>query len=149
MHTITDISITKATQQRRQAIIDLLTEEHLPTADLPFSLDHFFVAAENDKVIAAIGLEQYADCGLLRSMVVHKAYRNQHIAAKLVKAVEELAKASGISCMYLLTETAALYFEKKGYQKISRSDAPETIRASSEFSSVCPVSATVMKKQLA
>lgn len=149
MQTINKIDIVKAGPQHRQAIIDLLTEEHLPTADLPAQLDNFFVVADNDKVIAAIGLEQYVDCGLLRSMAVNKAYRNRHIAASLVNAIEALAKDSDIACMYLLTETAATYFEKKGYKKISRADAPEAIRASSEFSSTCPVSATLMKKSLA
>lgn len=149
MQTITEINIVKATSRQRQEVINLLAEEHLPTADLPAQLDNFFVAADNHKVIAAIGLETYADCGLLRSMVVNKAYRNRHIAASLVNAIEALAKDSGIACMYLLTETAAVYFEKKGYEKIDRNDVPEAIKVSSEFSSVCPVSATVMKKQLA
>lgn len=149
MQTINKIDIIKATPQRRREVIDLLAEEHLPTTDLSAQLDNFFVATDNNKVIGAIGLEKYNDCGLLRSMVVIKAYRNQYIAASLVREIETLAKDSGIICMYLLTETAAAYFENKGYEKISRLDAPETIKASSEFSSVCPVSATVMKKQLA
>ncbi len=148
MQTVNKIDIIKAAPQHRQAIIDLLTEEHLPTTDLAARLDYFFVVTDNGKVIAAIGLEQYIDCGLLRSMAVNKAYRNRHIAALLVKSIETLAKDSGVACMYLLTETATAYFERKGYEKINREEVPEAIKASSEFSSVCPFSATVMKKQL-
>ena len=50
--------------------------------------------------------------------------------------------------MYMFTETAPQYFERKGYEKISRDSVPKSIHASSEFSSVCPVSAIVMKKSL-
>jgi amino-acid N-acetyltransferase len=58
-------------------------------------------------------------------------------------------KTLGINWLYLLTETASEYFEAKGYERISREDAPAALSASSEFSHVCPVSAIVMKKPLA
>jgi len=66
----------------------------------------------------------------------------------LVKTLEEQAIASGISDMYLLTETADKYFSKKGYHPINRDEVPTEVKASSEFSYVCPVSAIVMKKPL-
>jgi amino-acid N-acetyltransferase len=116
---------------------------------LPSQLDNFFVAIEVDKVIGAIGLEQYDNCGLLRSMVVNNEYRNQSIASRLVRELEENAQNLGIDCIYLLTESAPGYFERKGYKKVSRTDVPELIQASSEFSSVCPVSAIAMKKEIA
>lgn len=116
--------------------------------DLPASLDNFFVALDDHKIIGAIGLEQYDNCGLLRSMVVDKEHRNKNIASLLVQQLEDYATKIGIDGMYLLTETAPEYFKRKGYEQISRDDAPAPIQASSEFSHVCPVSAIVMKKEL-
>ena len=148
MNTIDQISITKATATQRQAIIELLQAEGLPVDDLPASLDNFFVATDDSLVIGAIGVELYGDCGLLRSMVVDKDHRNQNIASRLVRELENHAKTNGIQCMYLLTETAPQYFERKGYQKITRDKVPVQLKKASEFSHVCPVSATVMKKPL-
>ncbi len=141
-------TIIKAVGSQRKALIQLLQAESLPVDDLPASLDHFFVAQDKDQVIGAIGLELYGGCGLLRSMVVQPAYRSQHIAACLVQQLEQYAKNLGIDVMYLLTETAPGYFERKGYQRIARDEVPEQLRASSEFSHVCPVSTIVMKKQI-
>lgn len=116
--------------------------------DLPNTLNNFFVTIDNNKVIGAIGLEQYGHYGLLRSMVVNKVHRNKNIASQLVRHLERYAVTAGIHCMYLLTETAARYFERKGYKRIDRNEVPAELQASSEFSHVCPASATVMKKTL-
>jgi len=140
--------ITKATNEQRDLIISLLQLEKLPVEDLPDSLDHFFVVVKDEKVIGAIGLEQYGPYGLLRSMVVNKEYRNNRIASHLVKELETYAATLGIDCMYLLTETAPVYFERKGYKRIGRESVPAELQVSSEFSHVCPVSAIVMKKDL-
>ena len=148
MQTENQIFITKASDNHRPMVIALLLAETLPVEDLPASLDNFFVALNEDKVIGAIGLEQYGNYALLRSMVVHKEHRNKHIASRLVEQLEHYGKKLGISAMYLLTETAPVYFEQKGYQKIKREEVPAALQASSEFSHVCPVSAIVMKKEL-
>jgi amino-acid N-acetyltransferase len=148
VNTTIQTTVTKATSSQREPIINLLQTEKLPVDDLPASLDNFFVATDNDKVIGAIGLELYRDCGLLRSMVVNKEHRNKNIASQLVHQLEEYAASIGINCMYLLTETAADYFERRGYHRITREEVPKELQASSEFSHVCPVSAIVMKKPL-
>ncbi len=149
MNTLFQIEITKADDKFRQSIVSLLQAEKLPVKDLPSPLDNFFVAVEDNNVIGVIGLEQYDKCGLLRSMVVNIQYRNKNIASRLVNKLEEKAGSLGIESIYLLTETAMAYFEKKGYEKISRTEVPKSIQASTEFSSVCPDSAIVMKKAIA
>ena len=142
------MNIRKASPLHREAIITLLQSQGLPSGDLPQPLQDFYVALEEEKVIGLIGMERYGSFGLLRSMVVHPDYRNRHIAERLVQLLEEKAKASGTHHMYLLTETAEAYFGRKGYSTISREDVPAEVQASSEFSHVCPASATVMKKNL-
>lgn len=143
------MDIIKATSQQRDEIIDLLQKENLPAEDLPLDLSNFFTAIEENTIIGLIGLEPYGENGLLRSMVVSPNYRNQQIAERLVKMLEEQAINSGINTIYLLTETADKYFSRKGYKTIVREEVPTELKASSEFSHVCPVSAIVMKKELA
>jgi len=129
-------------------MVALLQSENLPVEDLPATLNNFFVALDHDNVVGAVGLKNYNNCGLLRSLVVNKEYRNEKIAQKLVKQLEEKAKASRIDCIYLLTETAPDYFAKKGYEGIGRDEVPASIKQSSEFSHVCPQSAIVMQKYI-
>lgn len=142
------MNITKATVKKRAEIISLLQSQELPSDDLPLLLNDFYTAMEGDQLIGLIGLERYGQYGLLRSMVVHPDYRNQQIAGSLVKMLEEKATSTGINSIYLLTETAAGYFSKKGYDAINRTEVPKDLMKSSEFSHVCPESATVMMKKL-
>jgi amino-acid N-acetyltransferase len=142
------MKIIQANQTHRQTIIELLKAEKLPVADLPGNLDHFFVASIDGEIIGAIGLELYPPFGLLRSMVVQQDHRNQKIAAALVQALEKHATDLKLSSIYLLTETASTYFDKRNYQRVERTEVPDAIKQSTEFSSVCPVSAIVMKKSL-
>ncbi|THU39330.1 GNAT family N-acetyltransferase [Niastella caeni] len=142
------MKIIQANQTHRLAIIELLKGEKLPVEDLPGNLDHFFVALNGGEVVGAIGLEHYPPFGLLRSMVVRKDHRNQKVAAALVEILEKHAADLKIDRVYLLTETASAYFDKKNYQRVERTDVPDEIKRSTEFSSVCPVSAIAMKKTL-
>ncbi len=133
--------------REREEAIDLLASQKLPTADLPLSLNNFFYVKDGDRLVALIGLEKYNVHGLLRSMVVHPAYRNKNIASLLVQKIEETAIQENLKSVFLLTETASVYFEKKGYVKVDREKVPFEIKSSSEFSNVCPVSAAVMMKK--
>lgn len=142
------MKIIQANQTHRSTIIELLKTEKLPVDDLPGNFDHFFVAIIDEVVVGAIGLELYPPLGLLRSMVVRKDYRNQKIAAALVETLEKHAGNLNIDAIYLLTETASTWFNRKNYQLVERTEVPDAIKQSSEFSSVCPVSAIVMKKTL-
>ena len=58
------------------------------------------------------------------------------------------AEQAGLEAVYLLTTTAAGYFPKLGFVPVERAAVPEEIRASGEFSSVCPSSAVVMHRAL-
>lgn len=142
------MNITEASPLQRDAVVTLLQSQGLPTEDLPSTLQDFYVAVEDETVVGLIGMERYGPFGLLRSMVVHPGYRNRQIAERLVQWLEEKATASGIQQIYLLTETAEVYFGRKGYTTVHRDVVPAEVKASSEFSHVCPVSATVMEKHL-
>jgi amino-acid N-acetyltransferase len=127
----------------------LLQKNNLPTDDIPTELPHFFVVKDNGVLIGTIGLECYGSCGLLRSMATDINYRNRGIASALVAELLRYAKRLGLMEIYLLTETAADYFERKGFKRIDRNEAPDEIRASAEFSHVCPSTAVLMKKEIA
>jgi len=95
----------------RDSIVAMLEAEKLPVSDLPADLDNFLVALENNEVIGVAGLETYRNYGLLRSLAVKPTFRSQGVAGKLLKEIESTAVNKGITAVYLLTETAADYFD--------------------------------------
>jgi amino-acid N-acetyltransferase len=135
-------------QPYRKEIVTLLAAEKLPVEDLPESLDNFIVAIQDGAIIGVAGVEIYGVFGLLRSLAVRPEYRSVGIAGKLLGRINAICKLKGLSAIYLLTETAPGYFEKKRFLKIGRDDVPSEVQRSSEFSHVCPVSAIVMRKEL-
>ncbi|MET3980321.1 amino-acid N-acetyltransferase [Mucilaginibacter sp. UYP25] len=138
----------KPAQPYRNEVINLLTSTILPTGDLPDTLENFFVSVQDNRVVGVAGLEIYDEYGLLRSLAVNELYRNKAIGAQLLSRIEALASETGLKAIYLLTETAKDYFENKGYEHIARMDIPDPVKRSSEFTQVCPESATAMQKSL-
>jgi amino-acid N-acetyltransferase len=132
----------------KNSAIAMLTAEKLPINDLSSQLENFFVALEDDEVIGVAGLEIYGDYGLLRSLAVLPAFRSRGVAGNLVRQIENLAVTKSLKAIYLLTETAPEYFKRKEYMQIARTDVPEEVQQSSEFSYACPQSAIVMMKTL-
>lgn len=131
------------------AIEQLLTESGLPTGDLiEQDLSLFRVVGTPQATDAVSGLERCGDTALIRSIATSPTLRGRGIAGEMVQELEKLAVSQGLKSLYLLTESAEAYFESKGYSEASRSDVPDAIRASRQFSSLCPDSATVMSKRL-
>ncbi|HEX6192882.1 MAG TPA: arsenic resistance N-acetyltransferase ArsN2 [Chitinophagaceae bacterium] len=135
-----------ANQYRSQAI-DLLIANNLPVSDLDKSKP-LYVLVIDEQVAATAGLELFEKTALLRSVSVKKDMQGQGLGKTIAREMEEIAKKKGVDTFYLLTTTAKDFFEKNGYIVIDRNEVPDTIRSSSEFSSVCPSTATVMKKDL-
>lgn len=130
------------------AIRALLERSGLPTSDLESARPEFAVIRENDQVIAAGALQSFGSSALLRSVVVAPDRRRSGLGQAIVSELERMARAAQISRLVLLTQTAAEFFGHRGYRVIDRSTAPEDMRESEEFRSLCPSSATCMVKSL-
>lgn len=142
------ITLQAAAPSDYPAASELLTNQNLPVEDINKELPHFFIVKRKGLLVGVIGMEQYGEFGLLRSMATDPAHRNNGIASSLVAALFNYGKKLGLKEMYLLTETAENYFAKKGFQKINREDTPAAIKQSEEFSHLCPSTAVVMKKEI-
>ncbi|MCZ2460752.1 MAG: hypothetical protein LC128_14125 [Chitinophagales bacterium] len=104
------MQIVKATRQSRNEIIGLLSLNNLPIEDLPVTLADFYTASVEGKVTGLIDMKRYSHYGLLRSMIVHPDGRTTQTAEKLVHLLEQEADNTGITTMYLLMETAEIYY---------------------------------------
>lgn len=125
-------------------MLDLLEANKLPTAGVKDHLEHFWLEFAEENLIGCAGLEIHGRAGLLRSVAVSTGYRSTGIGTKLIQAVLESAKTNHISSISLLTETAAEYFPRFGFQIAPRESLPESLHASAEFRGACPDSAIAM-----
>jgi amino-acid N-acetyltransferase len=66
----------------------------------------------------------------------------------LVTEILDLAKTRRVQDLYLLTETASMFFEKHGFEIVDRNCFPEPVKNSREFLLICPQSATAMRLNL-
>ncbi|MGI9201942.1 MAG: arsenic resistance N-acetyltransferase ArsN2 [Woeseiaceae bacterium] len=121
----------------------------LPSSDLSdVHLDSFLFAYRGAEPVGMIGVEKYTDCGLLRSLFVAESSRTLGLGAQLVSELEKRTTAAGLQSLWLLTIDADPFFARQGYAIMQRVDAPESVRQSAEFSTLCPGDAVLMRKVL-
>ena len=113
-------------------------------------LKNFLIAKAIDEsaLSGVVGLEPKGSVGLLRSLAVARVHRRQGLATLLVGKIEEYAREQGVAALYLLTLTAEDFFTARGYQITDRDTAPSALQETTEFKSLCPETATCMKKHL-
>ncbi len=109
----------------------------------------FFGIRGGDAFVGVVGVEAYGQIGMLRSLAVAGSCQHQGYGQALVRFAETWASRHGMNTLYLLTVTAAPFFERLGYKTIQRTEAPASIAATSQFSALCPTSAVLMRKALA
>lgn len=129
-------------------IINLLAECKLPYSDIVPEKQSFVVAEIDYKIIGCAGLETYNENGLFRSLAVKPSLQNMKIGKDLLDKTISISKENNITQLYLLTTTADLYFKKHGWKVIERNEVPDDIRATTEFSSICPSTAICMMYRL-
>jgi amino-acid N-acetyltransferase len=127
----------------------LLQSAGLPTVDLTAEhCEHFFFSGPVNEPSGIVGLEIYGEVALLRSLVVAPAKRGTGEGSVLLRHAEEHARTNGVRTLYLLTTTAERFFARHGYTHSPRDSAPDAIRATREFSGICPASSVFMKREL-
>lgn len=133
----------------RAAAVALLGAQGLPFSDIADEhLEHFLYAGSDAAPTGMVGVEIYGSNALLRSLVVANNARIVGLGSALVQQVEAYAAARQVAAIYLLTTTAERFFERRGYRRADRTQAPPAIQATAEFASLCPASSAFMFKQL-
>ena len=140
------ISIERAHSDDLASVLRLLERHGLPLDGANELGEAMVVARSAGHVVGAAALELYADGALLRSVVVDATVQGRGVGQQLTVAAIALANKLGVSTVFLLTTTAADFFPRFGFERITREDVPASVRASVEFQSACPASAVVMRR---
>ncbi|MDX2184196.1 MAG: arsenic resistance N-acetyltransferase ArsN2 [Gemmatimonadaceae bacterium] len=137
-----------ATDADRSAVEELLRANALPVDGLDRAWPNLVVASDGGVLVGAAGFERYGSAALLRSVVVHEQARRSGLGEAMVRDRIGAAVASGVEDLVLLTTTAAPFFARLGFEERTRDDVPAAVRASVEFTTACPDTATVMHRDL-
>jgi len=140
--------IERATPADQPAVEGLLSAAGLPLDGAADAFALGVVGRDGDRVVAAAAVERYGEAGLLRSVVVDERARGAGVGRAIIAAAEDLALGAGIRDLYLLTETAADWFPRLGYEVVDRSVAADIVGESIEFTAVCRDTGVAMHKRL-
>jgi arsenate reductase len=134
---------------RDPALIAALKAADLPVDDLEESNRHFFSYRSLAGTLLGFGgYEIYGKDAFLRSIVVLPAGRGKKIGRNLVPLLTYRAFRQGARAAWLLTTTAPDFFEKIGFKRRSRDDAPASILETRQAKTLCPASAVLMSRSI-
>lgn len=123
----------------------LLQQHDLPVSDLE-ERDVFLLGLRaNGRLLGVGGLVPFSRVGLIRSVAVASSHRGKGYGSRLCEGLEREARNRGIDRLFLLTTTAEGFFRRQGFDAVPRDVAPEPIRDTSQFTQLCPSSATLMR----
>ena len=127
----------------------LLLAAELPPEGLEDQFGPRYAVAEaGGALVGAAGMEVHGAFGLLRSVVVAPSHRGTGLGKALVVDRLAWARREGLATVFLLTTTAPRFFAALGFERAARETAPEEIRSSREFASVCPGSSALMRRDM-
>ena len=140
-------------ERRAPDAIDLVAALHraeLPIEDLGGANKHFFSYATPDARRAGYaGFELPGDHhALLRSLVVPPTRRGEGLGRTIVPLALRAAHDAGARTAWLLTETAERTFAELGFEAVDRDEAPEAVRSTAEFATLCPDTAVLMRRPI-
>lgn len=122
-----------------------LTDAKLPIDDLDDPGRWFFRFERNGRLLGYGGFELYGEDALLRSVVVPEESRGTGAGRTIAEGMlREIGNAGGKRA-YLLTTSAASFFEHLGFVPVDRVDAPAAILRTRQASSICTSAALLSR----
>lgn len=120
----------------------------LPVDDLTDAGRSFYRFSRDGETVGFGGLELYGEAALLRSIVVLSDQQGFGFGHAITLGLLDAAHRKGAAAAYLLTESAAPFFQSLGFRPIARDEAPTAILTTRQAASLCPASAALMVRSL-
>ncbi len=141
------IVLRPATTADLEAVRALLRDTKLPLEGLDDQFGEGYVVAvrREGRIVGAAGMEVHGPDGLLRSLVVAPPLRGLGLGEELTKDRLRWARGRGLRAVWLLTTTAADFFDRFGFLAADRAAAPPALQASPEFAGACPQDAACLR----
>lgn len=132
-----------------EALIAALQDVELPVDDLGEPGRRLFAYATlAGECVGYGGFERLGQHALIRSMVTLPQARHRGIGGGLLALLLRRAFDEGVRDAWLLTTTAATFFERAGFKRVERAAAPATILATRQAASLCPSTAALLTRRI-
>jgi N-acetylglutamate synthase-like GNAT family acetyltransferase len=119
--------IRRANKQDMGSLREFLSRAKLGTDGLTEGTIDYFLLLENEEGVlkGTLGMEAFAEFGLLRSLVVSPGQAEKEIFV-LFDQMVQLAKEKGMKGLFLATNksVALPFFELMGFQRVGREELP-------------------------
>jgi 4-nitrophenyl phosphatase len=127
------------------ALAELLSRSGLSNGALVERVDSTVVCfSPNGDAAATACVEVEDGFGILRSVAVQERFRGQGLGMLAVAAAVRSARSRPLHHLSLFTETASRFFERLGFQPVSRTDLPASVQRSKQAAEECSESAIPM-----
>jgi amino-acid N-acetyltransferase len=126
----------------------LLAANDLPIDDLDDPSIALYGASDGGRLVGVVGVQLLDGTSLLRSLAVDPSARERGLGGQLCDRVLHEARARGMAELWLLTTSARDYFARRGFEVVPREQVPSAVRATAQFTSLCPSTAVVMRRAL-
>jgi arsenate reductase len=121
----------------------------LPVDDLSDPGRRFFAYGTLDGTpVGYGGYEPLGDEALLRSLVVPPIHRGSGIGRAILAILQRRCFDDGARRSWVLTIDAAAYFERQGFNRAERQNAPDAVLATRQATSLCPATATLLTRNI-
>jgi amino-acid N-acetyltransferase len=128
---------------------EIIEENNLSTEGL-FDENVHLYSIDQGAVPAAIGaLTLEGDIALLRTVGNRGRVKKKGMGKLLVWHILAEAQWKKLKTIYLLTDTAEMFFAKLGFEKIDRTELPDVFNQNILVQKACSTSSTVMKIDVA
>jgi amino-acid N-acetyltransferase len=139
--------VAKTKKAETMAASELVSASGLPIAGLE-DAELWCVKEDGGRILGVAGLETWGRQGLLRSVAVRQDHQKARVGTTLVRQVIAEARKKKLHEVYLITETAPLFFERLGFIAVDRSRVTGNVLNSVEFKEACSETAPVMRMDL-
>ncbi len=143
------VEIVPAQADDLPAIVALLARVGLDADGLEDHLETTLVVRDQGAPVACAGLEIYGRAALLRSVVVAPELQGTGLGRRITNQALALGQELGVTKIYLLTDTAADFFARFGFQVLPRTDLPAAVLQSREFGIACCESVLTLCESIA
>ncbi len=97
---------------------------------LEMEIDHFLVVKRDAMIVACAALYPYEGrIAELACMVVHPDYQSQGRGDSLLRAIEQRARSTGITRLFILTTHTSHWFRERGFERADLSSLPVSRRS--------------------
>ena len=130
-------------------LVAALQAEGLPTDDLDEPGRRFYAYRTlTGEIVGYAGRELYGEAALLRSLVVLSPGRGKGAGKAIVARLARRAFDEGGRTAWLMTTSAAGYFEAMGFKRVERTAVPEAVLGTRQAKDLCPSLAVILSRPI-